>query len=467
MASDIDTLHKKIEQYQQRLALFQKSLDELPETAHSVVAVLAEELSSSMEELRVAEEELREQHETLQQTREDLETERQRYRDLFEFAPDAYIITDLHGAIREANQAAVRLLNLDTKFLIGKPLPVFIVFDEHALFRARLAALHRGELPEDFELQILPRQTWQPISVSASSALIYDAGGHVIRVHWSLRNITDRKQLEEQLRKLNTSLESRVHERTLELEAANRQKDELLVREQTARAEAERANESRLKFLAMISHELRTPLTSIKGFASTLLADDVVWEPERWQMFIGIIDEEADKLTELVEHLLDLSRLQAGTLSITIQPMSVSEILKQAELQSQVLINEHHLHTDVPEELPLVAADPRRIAQVIANLISNAVKYAPTHTEIAIAAAEVNHEVQISVSDQGPGIPESERERVFEVFYQLATPEMKRQGAGLGLAICKGLIERHGGKIWIEDRAEPGTTISFTLPLVK
>lgn len=467
MDNETAVLHKQIEQYQQRIAAFQTSLGALPESARNVVDELVQELSSSLEELSVAEEELREQNEVLQQAREDLEIERRRYRDLFEHAPDAYVITDLYGSIREVNRAAVHLFNLDTKFLIRKPLLVFVVHDEHAMFRSRLAGLYRGMGQEDFELQVLPRQTHQPIHVAVSAALITDNSGRATNIHWSFRNISERKRLEEQLRKLNLSLESRVHERTLELEAANRQKDDLLAREQAARAEAERANELRLKFLAMISHELRTPLTSIKGFASTLLADDVVWEPERWQTFIGIIDEETDKLTELVEHLLDLSLLQAGTLSVTLQPMKVSTLLNKAARQSNGLVAEHTLRMDVPEELPLVAADPRRISQVVTNLVSNAAKYAPKHTEIVIAAEEAENAVQIRVSDQCPGIPESERERVFEVFYQLATPEIRRQGAGLGLAICKGLIERHGGKIWIEDGAEPGTTISFTLPLVK
>jgi two-component system sensor histidine kinase KdpD len=157
--------------------------------------------------------------------------------------------------------------------------------------------------------------------------------------------------------------------------------------------------------------------------------------------------------------------LQAGTLGITIRPTSVAEIMAQATRQLEVLVTEHTLYIDAPDDLPPVQADPRRIAQVITNLVSNSVKFAPSHTDIGIKASHKNGTIQISVSDRGPGIPPSERDRVFEVFFQLSNPDMKRQGAGLGLAICKGLIERHGGHIWIEERSEPGATIAFTLPV--
>ncbi len=242
----------------------------------------------------------------------------------------------------------------------------------------------------------------------------------------------------------------------------------LLEAETRARQEAEEANELKLKFLAMISHELRTPLTSIKGFATTLLADDVTWDPNSQRDFIETISQEADKLTDLIEQLLDLSRLESGVLRIVPEEQSLSVIVKRAEAQLQVLTAAHHLRILVPDDLPPVRADPQRIAQVLTNLVNNATKYSPDGTPIAISAARQGQYVQVNVADEGPGIPPEERARVFEAFHQVATDGERTErikGVGLGLAICRGLVEAQYGRIWIQDRPGPGTTVSFTLPI--
>ena len=242
----------------------------------------------------------------------------------------------------------------------------------------------------------------------------------------------------------------------------------LLGAETRARQEAEEANELKLKFLAMISHELRTPLTSIKGFATTLLADDVTWDPNSQRDFVETISQEADKLTDLIEQLLDLSRLESGTLRIVPEEQSLSVIVKRAEAQLQVLTAAHHLAILIPEDLPPVRADPQRIAQVLTNLVNNATKYSPDGTQITVSAARQGQHVRVNVADEGPGIPPEERARVFEAFHQVAGGQdrvERTKGAGLGLAICRGLVEAQYGRIWIQDRPGPGTTVSFTLPI--
>jgi K+-sensing histidine kinase KdpD len=240
----------------------------------------------------------------------------------------------------------------------------------------------------------------------------------------------------------------------------------LLEAEARARREAEQANDLKMKFLAMISHELRTPLTSIKGFATTLLAEDVQWQPPSQRDFLQTINEEADKLGDLIEQLLDLSRLEAGTLRIVSAPQTLNRIIATAAAQLQTVTANHQLALNVPPDLPLVSADAQRIAQVLTNLVGNAAKYSPLRTSITISAHPVGDMIQIDVIDQGPGIPARERARVFEPFQQLDSQPVNRpKGAGLGLAICKGLVEAHGGRIWVQARSEPGTIISFTLPL--
>lgn len=238
----------------------------------------------------------------------------------------------------------------------------------------------------------------------------------------------------------------------------------LLDSEAKARAQAEQANQLKLQFLAMISHELRTPLTSIKGFSTTLLADDISWEGDQQKRFLAIIDAETDKLTDLIEQLLDLSRLQAGSLSIAPKPHSFQHVLEEAMVHLSVLTQNHRFSIQTEPHLPVLNVDVQRIAQVLENLVGNSVKYSSPGSEIRLITKSVGNTVQVDVTDQGFGIPPDEHRHIFEAFHQIKRPN-NIGGAGLGLAICKALIEAHGGKIWIQETTPAGTTISFSLPL--
>ncbi len=240
----------------------------------------------------------------------------------------------------------------------------------------------------------------------------------------------------------------------------------LLIVEEESRREAERANEIKTEFLAMISHELRTPLTSIIGFTTTMLAEDVSWEPEEQSDFIQTIQLEGYRLQELIDHLLDLSRLDAGILPIVPEPVTLHEILEDAMPQLYTLASGKTLIFQLPSKLPQIYADTKRISQVLVNLVRNSAAYASKGTEIKISASVQKEFLQINVIDQGPGIPPSEHKKVFRAFQRdtIVSNELLK-GAGLGLAICKGLVEAHNGRIWIKRKKTPGTTISFTLPL--
>ncbi len=238
--------------------------------------------------------------------------------------------------------------------------------------------------------------------------------------------------------------------------------------EEELRREAERANEIKTEFLAMISHELRTPLTSIIGFTTTLLAEDVTWEPQEQHEFIQTIQQESFRLQELIDHLLDLSRLEAGRMPIQMKPHLLHEVIQQALPQLHILTADHHFSVHISDTLPPVLVDDKRIAQVVVNLVRNAATYAPKGSEINLSANVRGDFIRVNVNDQGPGIPPSERERVFQAFRRgVAAESGITKGAGLGLAICKGLIEAHGGRIWIKNKSLPGTTVSFTVPLTQ
>lgn len=236
--------------------------------------------------------------------------------------------------------------------------------------------------------------------------------------------------------------------------------------EMQARQVAEKANLLKMQFLGMISHELRTPLASIKGFTTTLLAQDVTFAPERQRTFLSVIDVETNKLTELVEQLLDLSRLQAGALYIEAIPQPFETLLDASQIQLNTLTQQHELLIRIPDDIPPVLVDTQRVAQVLVNLVGNAAKFSLQGTEIVISASHNDQYVQIDVSDTGVGIPPEDRETVFEAFRQIERKTVRqRLGAGLGLAICKGIVEAHGGHIWVQARAV-GTTISFVVPVV-
>jgi len=241
----------------------------------------------------------------------------------------------------------------------------------------------------------------------------------------------------------------------------------LLQIEAQSRYQAEQANAIKTEFLAMISHELRTPLTSIIGFTNSLLAEDVTWDSVEQHDFFLTIQQESNKLQELINHLLDLSRLEAGMLPIALEPQYFQEIIDNNLPLFQRLTNKHSFVLHLPADLPPIYVDAKRIAQVLENLIHNAANYSPEGSRIALSAVVREKYLLVSVIDQGPGISPEERKRVFEAFRRGINEDSAfSKGAGLGLAICKGLVEAHGGLIWIRRKASPGTTISFTVPLL-
>lgn len=231
---------------------------------------------------------------------------------------------------------------------------------------------------------------------------------------------------------------------------------------------AQALEQMRNQLLATVSHELRTPLASIKGFATTLLRQDVRWDEATQREFLRIIEEESNRLEELIDNLLDMSQVEAGALRIHPEPLRLRRVVREAVEQAQRLTEAHWFVVDLPEELPRVWADPRRIRQVLNNLLENAVKYSPAGGEISVRCEVDSENVIVSISDHGVGIPQAMRERVFEPFFQVDGSSTRQiGGSGLGLAIVKGIVEAHHGAIWVEPGATEGSVFRFTLPIVK
>ncbi len=222
-------------------------------------------------------------------------------------------------------------------------------------------------------------------------------------------------------------------------------------------------DEMKSTFISIVSHELKTPVALIKGYVSTLRREDVRWEQDIVQDSLQVIEEEADHLTVMIEDLLDATRLQAGKLRITRIDSQIKQLVEHAaeKLQTQTL--KHTLKVEFPDSFPIIMADEKRIEQVITNLVSNSIKYAPGG-DIIISGRVQPDQVIICVSDQGPGIAPQDMPHIFDRFYR--SPEMAKstKGTGLGLYLSKAIIEAHGGQIWVTNENGRGAKICFSLP---
>jgi signal transduction histidine kinase len=216
--------------------------------------------------------------------------------------------------------------------------------------------------------------------------------------------------------------------------------------------------------IATVSHELRTPLAAIKGYATTLLAEDVEWDAGAQREFIRVISDETDRLSLLVNDLLDLSRIEGGDLKVERTECDVETLVERAARRARPS-PAGRLSVDVPANLPIIRVDPRRIESVIRNLLENAVKYGGAESVIGLKAEQVDGHVIMRVEDGGPGIPPEFSDRVFDPFFRLEDGLTRQaSGAGLGLSICRGFVHVHGGEIWIEPRPR-GTCVAFSLPI--
>ena len=223
------------------------------------------------------------------------------------------------------------------------------------------------------------------------------------------------------------------------------------------------AEELKSTFISVVSHELKTPVALIKGYVGTLRREDVSWDPEVVRDSLEIIEEEADRLTELIENSLDASRLQAGGLKLNHTDLNVKLFLQRMAEKFRTQTSNHTIIVDVPDDFPIILADEERLSQVISNLLSNAIKYSPGG-EIRISGQVRAEHVIICVQDEGPGIAPGDIPHIFDRFYRAEDASRITKGAGLGLYLTKAIIEAHGGRIWIDPKPGDGARICFSLP---
>ena len=263
-----------------------------------------------------------------------------------------------------------------------------------------------------------------------------------------------------ELQELAAGLETKVQARTAELEATNRELAD-------SHARLRELDELKSDFLSNVSHELRTPLAAIKGFVDNLLDGVKGPVPGAQRHYLMRMKDNVERLSRMVSDLLDLARIEAGKIDIVPQALDVAAALAEAteSLRPLARAREVRLVVDMVP-CPALWADPDKVHQVLANLVSNAVRFTPPSGEVAVLARpEPPDLVRVAVRDTGPGVPPGERERVFDKFYQVGRVDGERpSGSGLGLTIARHLVELHGGRIWVEDGLAGGATFVVLLP---
>jgi len=240
------------------------------------------------------------------------------------------------------------------------------------------------------------------------------------------------------------------------------------LREEATEAEIlRRTDELRAALLNAVSHDLRTPLATIMASAGSLRQQDVAWTDQERQDFAQAIEEEAAHLNHLVGNLLDLSRIEGGSLRPHKSWQELETVVEDTVDRLKSVTRQHHLRIDIGLELPPMWFDPVEVGEVVYNLVENAAKYAPPDTEIGVIVRRAPAEASVAVEDRGPGIPPAAIPHVFDPFYRVMDTRKGGHGLGLGLAIVKGLVEAHGGRVWVENRTDGGARFTFTLPLTE
>lgn len=331
------------------------------------------------------------------------------------------------------NSRLLEMLGYKEKHVVGKLVLDFIVPEHHAIFHDYYRAKLNGQASRDnIEVTLKCKDdTFRPVAVVASRT-IYQGGNAIVTY------VNDISEL---------------------LEAGRRERELKALQE---------IDSLRSQLIANVSHELRTPLTSIKGFVSTLLRKDIEWSEEEKTDFLQTIALETERLTALINDTLDISRIEAGTLSMKRGYYTVNTIIDSVRNILFDLTSGHLMEIKIAKDLPLLFVDKSRIGQVLINLTENAVKYSPRGTTVTLNAqmSEEGRYIVISINDQGTGISPELQEKVFDRFFQAdMIVSGKKSGTGLGLSICRGIIEAHGGSIWVKSKLGTGSTFNFSIPV--
>jgi len=351
---------------------------------------------------------------------EALQESEKQYRDLYEEAPDAYLSCGVDGIIKRANLRATELLGYSREGLVGRPVSDLYADtpDGKAAAEGVFKRYLAGEEVRDQELEV-KRADGSSVWVSLSVRPMRDKEGRVVASRSIMVDITEHRKLDQL-------------------------KDD---------------------FIGLVSHELRSPMTVITGAINTALTEAERLSPEETRQLLKDAAAESESLSNLLANLLELSRVQAQRLVLYSEAIDVKRVIQDAVDKIKRQYSTHTFVINLPRRLPPLQADPLRLERILYNLLENAVKYSPTGGEVRVSAKPQGEHLVIGVSDQGIGISPADQEKLFAPFQRLEKRPSGVRGVGLGLMVCRRLVEAHGGHIWVESEPGHGSTFFFAMPL--
>ncbi|MHB0937753.1 MAG: PAS domain-containing sensor histidine kinase [Armatimonadota bacterium] len=451
----VDSFETQVTRAERRVSELSREASALPEQPF-ILQQAIEELSSSLEELHVAGEEMHAQSEELQAAREQADEDRRRYQELFEFAPDGYLVTNKLGITQEANHTALRLFGMALDDLRGKSLLTLTAPESFQFLRDLLTDLRIGKDITYTEVVLAPLGV-PPFPAALTLAATRDADGELITVRWAIRDISERRGLEDQLREANETLEERVQERTAELLALQQRQEDLL---------------------RIVSHDLRIPLTMMLGHVQLL--ESALKE----RGLNGELQENTDTITRavrrmnvMIQDLVDMARLESGQLRLDLAPVKLQPFIANLLSRLEGTLDVQRLTLELPPGLPPAFADENRLERIFTNLISNALKYSAPDIPIRITGCLLDSAIEVNIIDQGRGIDPDDLPHLFERFYRTRAGRTG-EGLGLGLYITRMLVEAHarpssdgksmvGGRMRVESEPSRGSAFTFTLPVAE
>lgn len=372
---------------------------------------------------------------------------------------DAIISLDSQNHIESWNRGAELLFGYQASEIQGKSFSVLLEGEEAAEIEMNwLKEMVRQEGFVRGHETISNDYNGQSITTELTATSLMDNQGEMSGMSIILRDVTKRKRREAEIKRLNKNLNVQVAERTQELAT----KVEELAQ---ANSSLQKLDQTRTEFVSLVTHQIRAPLTNMNGAVQRMQADCGTIAPTCQRMFM-ILDQQVTRLDRLVEDVLHVSRLEAGEISMELEPVSILPVVRQVVEHIRVRQTDRSVQIVDKPGLPLVFIDRDRIVDVLTNLLDNADKYSPSGAGITIDLRANQTELTISVRDHGSGLSRGDQQRVFEKYYRAdGSDSQAAYGYGLGLYLCQRMIQAQGGRIWAENHPDGGAVFSFSIPV--
>lgn len=388
-----------------------------------------------------------------------VEVQERRLASITSASADAIIGVDRQGAIEAWNLGATLLFDHELDEVIGRP--IGIIFDnaeeDGNEVNWLIDTVDEKSYVRGYETTCI-NSKGKPIDVELTATSIENEFGELLGMSIILRDVTLRKRREAEIKRLNESLNQQVAERTSELG----EKVEELGK---ANEELKHLDQRRSELVSLVSHQIRAPLTNVRGAVERIQLDCAAMNPTCTRM-LDVLEQQVNRLNRLVQDVLNATRIEAGEFVLNAEPLSPLPIIREVVEQFQARSSNRSIHIGDKPGLPLIYADRDSTAEVLANLLDNADKFSKPGGTISVDLSADQSELTIRVRDTGPGIDEHIIDRVFEKFYRADSGDsQKAYGFGLGLYLCRLLVEAQEGRIWANNHPEGGAVFSFSLPV--